>query len=182
MIDLLCSRQSSPKLQAPAPGRLTLERILQVAFTVPDHGAIKPAHFVVCQQQGLERLGRLFKDAAVSEKMAERTVDRASDMPLRAPMVIAVGCRYQDHPKVPAIEQAESVACSVYAMQLAFDSEGFASMWRTGDFAYSETVKVGLGFAKDDEIIGFLYVGTAVLEATERRAYAKYSQHVDFWE
>ena len=181
MIDFLCSRQSSPKLIAPAPSRLTLERVLQVAFTVPDHGAIKPVHFVVCQDDGLTKLGELYESAAIAESMPEKTVARAKSMPARAPMVIAVACCYQEHPKVPAIEQAQSAACSVYAMQLALEGEGFSSMWRTGDFAYSDTVKQGLGFESQHEIIGFLYVGTAAMEKGERRSYSNYTQHITHW-
>ncbi len=180
MLDALFSRHSQPKLSAPAPSQDVLDVALRAAFTVPDHGCIKPAYFTICQGDGLQKLGKIFKQAAVNEDMVERTVERADAMPLRAPMLIVAACRYQDHPKVPAIEQAESVACSVYAMQLELDAQGFSSMWRTGDFAYSASVKTALGLSVSDEIVGFLYVGTAEPNNRPRNINVDLNTHVNY--
>ena len=181
MFESLCQGQSSSKLLAPAPPRVVIEQALQAAFTVPDHGAIRPANYIVCENEGLNRLGDIFERVAISENMTQRTIERASAMPLRAPMVIIASCKYQQHAKVPAIEQAESVACSVYAMQLVFEDAGYSSMWRTGTFAHSPGVKQALDLAADDEIIGFLYIGKADSSGASRRPYADYQKHVSFW-
>lgn len=37
-------------------------------------------------------------------------------------------------------------------------------MWRTGELSYSAHVAKGLGLAKDEEIIAFLYLGTPLNE------------------
>ncbi len=43
---------------------------------------------------------------------------------------------------------------------LAAPALGYGAMWKTGAPAYDPTVKTALGLAEDDEIIGFLYIGT----------------------
>jgi nitroreductase len=54
------------------------------------------------------------------------------------------------------------------AMQQAAFAIGLGAVWRTGDFAFDANVNNALGLAADDQIVGFLYVGTpAVLAPTK---------------
>ena len=43
---------------------------------------------------------------------------------------------------------------------LAAFAQGFGAFWRTGEAAYDEVVKDALGVDSDQQIIGFIYVGT----------------------
>jgi nitroreductase len=45
-------------------------------------------------------------------------------------------------------------------MQMAAFSLGYGAVWRTGDYSYNDLVKSGLSINLDDDIIGFLYIGT----------------------
>jgi nitroreductase len=72
--------------------------------------------------------------------------------------------KYHEHEKVPRVEQIASASCSVMAMQMAAVAQGFNGMWRTGSYAQCDTVKNGFGLAEDDEIVGFLYLGTPAFE------------------
>lgn len=163
-LDLLLKRQSTIRLQSPAPSDEVLNNIKKAALRVPDHGNLKVGHFIVFQGESLEKLGVIFKKAAINENMSERTTMRAEQMPLRAPMIIAGIAKTREHPKVPKIEQINSVACSIHAMQMAAISQGFQGVWLTGEFSQSLTVKQELGLDNNDEIVGFLYLGTAVIE------------------
>jgi nitroreductase len=80
-------------------------------------------------------------------------------------MVIVAIMRYTEHPKVPRVEQIASSACSVMAMQMAALAQGFNGMWRTGSYARCETVRAGFDLNKEDEILGFLYLGTPKFKA-----------------
>ena len=44
-------------------------------------------------------------------------------------------------------------------------SLGIGAVWRTGDFAFDRNVHQQLGLAEQDQIIGFLYVGTPSVQA-----------------
>jgi nitroreductase len=79
--------------------------------------------------------------------------------PLRAPVVIAVGVEKPSNPKVVDIENVCAAAAAVENLLLAAVGEGLAAMWRTGSAAYDSEVKAFLGFAPDQHLIGFIYIG-----------------------
>jgi nitroreductase len=43
---------------------------------------------------------------------------------------------------------------------LAATALGYGAVWKTGEAAYDPIVKTALGLAAEDDIIGFLYIGT----------------------
>lgn len=169
---LLLNRISNPQLTAPAPSNTQLDFILKAAMAVPDHGAIQPWQFTVVQGDGLQRLSDIFV-ATLSENVEQAKRDKTAKMPFRAPCIIVVSTRYQQHPKVPKEEQLVAAGCATHAMQMAAFSQGLGAMWRTGDLAYNEQVKAGLSIKSDDDIVGFLYLGTPAkqLPKKQRKGY-----------
>lgn len=160
-LDLLLNRSSQPRLHAPAPDGQALENIKQAALRAPDHACLSPWKFVVCQKSGLKRLGDIFELAAISADKTEKEIERAPQLPLRAPMVIVVIAKYVKHEKVPWIEQVASASCAVHAMQMAAVAQGFGGVWRTGSYAQDPIVKQSFDLSEQDEIVGFLYLGTS---------------------
>ncbi len=167
-LELLLSRQSQPRLQAPAPCGIELENIKKAALRAPDHAGLRPWRFIVCEGNGLRKLGEILEQAAIESDMGQKDIDRAPQLPLRAPMVIVAIAKYSAHPKVPWIEQVESAACSVHAMQMAALVQGFQGVWRTGSYARNEHVKDALYLEAEDEIVGFLYLGKAACGPIKR--------------
>jgi nitroreductase len=47
---------------------------------------------------------------------------------------------------------------------LMLNAQGYASMWRTGAWAESALFKQKIGLKAEDEIAGFIYIGTAARE------------------
>ena len=139
-IDLLLNRSSQPRLQAPAPEGQALENIKQAALRAPDHACLTPWKFVVCQKEGLKRLGDVFEQAAISADKSDKDIERAPKLPLRAPMVIVAIAKFTENDKVPWVEQVASASCALHAMQMAAVAQGFAGVWRTGSFAQSSYV------------------------------------------
>ena len=74
------------------------------------------------------------------------------------------------HPKVPEIEQVAAVSAGIENLILAAHALGFGTMWKTGGAAYSPVVKRALGLDESDQILGFVYLGTAVTRAPVRSA------------
>jgi len=62
---------------------------------------------------------------------------------------------------------------------LAAFAQGLGALWRTGEPAYDDGVKSALGIDPDDQIIGFIYVGTDLGGAgpRPRRASEEFAQH-----
>lgn len=159
-LDLLLQRHSIGQLVAPAPAGELLQQILQAGVTVPDHGALHPWQFLLAEGEGRNRLGDLL--AAAAERFGEKpeVIDKARQAPLRAPLVITVVAKVVVHPKVPAMEQLLSAGCAVYAMELAANRLGFGAIWRSGPFMFDRHLHRALGLAEQDQIVGFLYLGT----------------------
>lgn len=180
-LKLLLSRRSQPRLEAPAPEGEALENIMQAALRAPDHACLTPWRFVVCTGKGRAKLGDIFEIAAINEDMDEKQIERAPQLPKRAPMVIVAIAKYTEHEKVPWIEQVASTACAVHAMQMAAVAQGFGGVWRTGSYAQNSDVKKAFDLKEQDEIVGFLYLGTSLISSMKApiRSSADYFEYWD---
>ena len=179
-LDLLLHRASQPRLQTPAPAEEELEQILQAGLRAPDHKRLTPWKFIVCTGQGLEQLGDIFEQAAIANGADQGVIDRATQLPQRAPMIIIGICKYTEKQGVPRVEQISSAACALHDVQLAAKALGYDSMWRTGNYAQDQHVKRALELNDSDEIIGFLYVGTSPTQAMPK-APKNTSDYTEFW-
>lgn len=170
-LTLLTTRYSSPRLTEPAPDAAALQLIKRAALQVPDHGHLRPWRFVIANgREALARLGDIFAEAAVEDDpaIANEMLERARQLPLRAPMVIICIAKAVEHAKVPLIEQQHSTACAIMAMQQAAFAQGYGGIWRTGHYAQLDFVRQALELGEDDEIVGFLYLGTPAADAPKR--------------
>ncbi|MER8125044.1 nitroreductase family protein, partial [Acinetobacter baumannii] len=78
----------------------------QAALRAPDHGQLRPWRFLTIEGQGREQLGELFAQALQNKgEASQAALDKARAMPLRAPLLIVVIAKLQDHFKVPKSEQ-----------------------------------------------------------------------------
>lgn len=172
-IDFLLSRQSNPNLTEPAPSDEELTQILQAAMSVPDHGALVPYQFTVVKENARQRLADIFVASIKANGGDEAKLAKAAKMPFRSPMMIIVSTKYQSHPKVPESEQLVTAGCAVHAMQMATLAMGYSGMWRTGDLAFCDIVKEELAIDINEDIVGFLYVGSQakVLPQKQRKSY-----------
>ncbi len=164
-LTLLLNRRSASRLTTPAPNNQQLEAILQAGMRAPDHGALKPWHFVVMKEDGIERFSQLLHKAAVVSQLGAEVEEKAKNAPFRAPLIITVIAKVKAHPKVPEWEQIVAAGCCVQAMQMAAVAQGYSGIWRSGSWTHDPVVRAGLGCGEHDHIVGFLYLGTPVLKA-----------------
>lgn len=164
LLNLIKTRASTPKLGLPVPMREQIDEALACAQRAPDHGRLRPWRFHVLAGEDLVRLGELFVQAARQQNpsLEDSQADRLRGMPLRAPMIVVVSCKAVTGHKVPVWEQQVAVGCAAQNLQLALHAMGFACMWRTGDMASDPFVKARFGLDEPDQIVGFLYIGTAL--------------------
>ncbi|EKT56252.1 NAD(P)H nitroreductase [Providencia sneebia] len=164
-LTLLLNRRSASRLTTPAPEGEELQNILAAGMRAPDHGALRPWHFIVMKDEGLTRFSQLLEKAAKVGKLGAEVEEKAKNAPFRAPLIITVIARTQDNPKVPEWEQIVAAGCTVQAMQMAAVAQGFSGIWRSGSWTEDPIVREGLGCGPKDHIVGFLYLGTASLKA-----------------
>jgi nitroreductase len=161
-LDVLLNRVSVPRLIDPAPDAAQREILLGAAMRSPDHGQLRPYRFITVEGQARERMGELLVQALESSgvEATQQALDKARLGPLRAPLIMVVVARLQDHFKVPRKEQLITAGCAAHGVLLAAHALGLGAVWRTGELCYSPVVAKGLGLNADEEIIAFLYLGT----------------------
>ena len=170
-LQLLLNRHSNPRLDAPAPAGEQLETIFKAGLRAPDHAGLTPWEFIVVAGEQRALLGDIFAAVTAAKGEDAETVENMRQLPFRAPMVITVVAKVKDHDKVPRLEQELSAGCALMAMQMAAQALGFNGIWRTGWFAFDRGVHTALGLSEQDQIVGFLYLGTpkvAVRKVAER--------------
>jgi len=160
-VTLLLERRSTHSLTEPAPEGEALETILRAALRVPDFLSLRPYRFILARGEGLVTLGALMEKAAIQSGKPEETIARAPKMPLRAPLVIVVAALHKPHDIVTRFEQQLTAGCAVMAMQMAAVAQGFAGVWRSGWPMFDRNLHGLLGLKEQDQIVGFLYLGTA---------------------
>ncbi len=143
-------RRSLSKVTDAAPSHDELLDLVAAAGRVADHSSLKPWRIIEIRGSGRERLGRALNKAEGRKGVSTK--------PLRAPLVLAVVVRFRKS-KVPHWEQ-EAVASGVaHMLSLALDDAGWGVFWRTGGATRSKAVAKAHGLAKNEELLGWLYVG-----------------------
>ena len=161
-LDLMLTRESALKLEAPGPSPADLDRMFASAVRAPDHGRLRPWQFVVIGQDQRSAFGELMakslrrRDPTAGEGELQREREKA----FRAPTIIVVAAKMKQGTKIQDIEQVASAAAAAQTIMLAAPALGYGAVWKTGAPAYDPFVKAALGLEVSDNIVGFLYVGT----------------------
>jgi nitroreductase len=163
-LELMMSRESAMKLEEPGPSAEDLDRIFASAVRAPDHGRLRPWQFVVIPEDRRAAFGTLMADCLKrrNPEVSDGELQRERDKAFRSPVIVAVAAKVQRGHKIPEIEQIASAAAAAQTIMLAAPALGYGAVWKTGAPAYDATVKTALGLSPDDDIIGFLYLGTRV--------------------
>ncbi len=163
-LDLMLSRESALRLEAPGPSSEDLDKIFASAVRAPDHGRLRPWHFVVINEAQRSGFGELLADSLRRREpeASEGALQREREKAFRSPVIVVVAAKVRRGDKIPEIEQIASAAAAAQTIMLAAPALGFGAVWKTGNPAYDPAVKMALGLAAEDDIIGFLYLGTRV--------------------
>ena len=173
-IELLLNRRSvvAKSITEPGPSDAELETILLTGLRVPDHGRCSPWRIQIIDKEGQRALGD------VCATVFKRDNPDASDDDIefernrlqRAPTLLAV-TRYPNYEraaKVPLMEQELSGGALCQNILNGAHAVGYSAQWLTEWPAYASEIKVALGHDPKIDIIGLIYIGTAVEPPTER--------------
>jgi nitroreductase len=155
------TRHSQGKVKQDSLTRETIGKLLDAGVQAPNHYKVRPWRFVVLTGEARNRLGTVMA-ASQKDRHPEFTAevfDKTRSLPLRAPVVIAVGADKPAEEKVLEIENISAVSAACMNILLAAQALGLGAIWRTGEWARDAKVKEFLGFEPDQHIIGFIYVG-----------------------
>ncbi len=171
-IDFLYQRWSVPSrlLGEPGPDQTTVLRMLDIALRVPDHGRLRPWRFVRISGEARHRLGEYLAEVYLHEHpdAEARVLDKERNRFAYAPLVIAVvGCIQNGH-RIPEVEQRASAAALCFQLLLAAKACGYCAQWLTSWAAYHPQILARLGLTPNEEIVGFIHIGTAQGELPDR--------------
>lgn len=161
VFEAIAKRRSHKLLVEPAPSDTELRRILEAAAMAPDHQTLRPWRFVVIAGEAKNEL---------STRAVEQLKTKAPDTPAgklekemrklgRAPIVIAIAATHVET-KLPFRELVSATDAAVQNLLLAATALGYGTIWRSGVAVDDPWLKRELGFQADDQVVGFIYIGT----------------------
>lgn len=161
VFEAIQNRHSQGSVKPDPVPRETIEKLLASAVQAPNHYKVRPWRFVVLTGEGRNRLGEVMAASQQSRhpEYPSEAFDKCRSLPLRAPVVIAVGVDKPTEAKVLEIENVAAAAAAIQNLLLAAYAMGLGAKWRTSEWARDPLVKEFLGFGHDQHIIGFIYIG-----------------------
>ena len=106
LIEWIKSRRTIGNLQEHAPTHEQIRAANGCAATAPDHKKLRPWRFIVTEGEARKQLGQALLAAAIAqaekegEELSEETRYKTANLPLRAPMIVTVVTKIQEHKRV----------------------------------------------------------------------------------
>lgn len=140
-----------------------IEDLLSAAKWAPTHGMVQPWRFKVFMEEGLNKLGEfqsnLYKEKCPSDKFKESSYNKMINRAAKSSAVIAICMKRDEKERFPVVEEHASVACAVQNMLLVGTAYGIGCYWGSGGVTYYPEMKAFLDLGKEDEVMGFMYIG-----------------------
>jgi nitroreductase len=161
IFEAINTRYSVKKLKADSLPRDVIEKLLDAGNRAPNHYKVRPWRFFVLTENARNKLGDVMAASQHDRQpdMPLEGLDKTRALPLRAPVVIAVGVDKPVEPKVLELENYAAASAACQNILLAAHALGLGAIWRTGDWSRDAKVKEFFGLTADQHVAGFIYVG-----------------------
>lgn len=161
LFEAIHGRQTIGKMKSDPIPRDVIEKLLSAGAQAPNHHKVRPWRFVVVTGNGRNRLGDVMAASFADRNpgLSEEALSKPRSTPLTAPLIIAVAADKPSEPKIVEIENISAASAACQNILLAAHALGLGAKWKTGDWAKDAKVKEFLGFASDQHIVGFIYIG-----------------------
>jgi nitroreductase len=183
--ELLGRRTSTPArlLGGAAPDSDSIERIVQLALRVPDHGKLTPWRILLLRGRPREAFAEwlLARRGAEQPAPSPAQLDNERHKLTSAPAILVVISRILDTRRIPEQEQLLSGGCVCFSLLLAAEAEGLGAQWLTGWPAYDPAVAQRLGLVEGERILGFIHLGQR-REVPPDRVRPELSEHFGEWQ
>lgn len=159
----LVAPRRQPARDGTAPSAEDLDRMLQAATTVPDHGGLRPWRFAVVSGAGRQR----FADALAAGLAEQRGPDQPESVVAKmrgkafaAPCAVVLVASTDPTSNVPTWEQVASASCTGYAIVLAATALGYGAIWKSASVLDTGPVRALFGLEANEQLLGWVNVGT----------------------
>lgn len=175
IVDFLRTRRSviAAKLGEPGPDAAALDTIIEIGLRVPDHSRCGPWRIQILHKDGQAKLGD-FVAAQFAKDNPNASPDQVEywrNRPQSAPVLLVVTCHPNQEKlvKIPLWEQVLSGGALCQNLLNGAHALGFAAQWLTEWPAYHGEVRKFLGHDAETEVYGFMFIGSALEQPSERR-------------
>jgi nitroreductase len=181
VLEALFNRRSAPAptLGLPGPSPEEMDLLIRIGLRVPDHGKIGPWRVVRFTPQAKAKAVEKLK--ALAESRGDRK-DAGALIKMSTPpqMLMVVSAPLQPH-KIPLWEQQLSAAAVCQNLLIAAGAMGYGANWITDWYAYDAGARAILGVKEDENVAGFVYLGTPTEPPLERER-PDYDARISWWE
>ena len=170
-LSLLETRRSGKprEMVAPGPSDAELQRILNIAMRVPDHGKLSPWRFVIVGKEQRDQLAVLLHRALQAEDECAGPAHHEKEDQFAQQgeaLIVLLSSPVREH-KIPLWEQELSAGAAAMNLLTAAHAMGYVGGWITGWRAYSPIVNAAFA-APGERIAGFIFLGSPGRELEER--------------
>jgi len=154
-------------LVGPGPDRQEIDRLVEIALRVPDHGRLSPWRLILIAGDAKDKwVARLMELADAREDAAKVRVStrKLSSAPL---VVVVVSAATPGH-KVPEWEQWLSAGAVCMNVLNGAHAMGYGGNWLTGWHAYDGQATALLDLADGEKVAGVILIGSIAEEAAPR--------------
>lgn len=157
---------SALSLRAPGPSDGELADLLNLAARVPDHGKLAPWRFIVLRGEDKAAFAARLETVAAGQADAPKLVAKLGKLKA-PPLGVAVVSRTVEG-DIPAWEQLLSAGAVCTTLLYAATAMGYGANWITDWYAYDPQARAALGLAGDEQVAGFVFIGTPAEPPQER--------------
>ena len=147
VIDNILSRNSISKLGKPHPTSEEMELVYKSALRAPDHAWLRPSQFIEISGKGLDKLSEIF------EKYAKENIENVNPEKMEK----YKNAPYREIGRAHVWAAAQNILLSLHALN-------YGAIWRTGIFALNDKIHEYFNLNKNQQILGYLYVGKPTME------------------
>ncbi|MBC7878636.1 MAG: nitroreductase [Anaerolineales bacterium] len=169
ILEAIKARYSNNKVKVDEVPRDVIEKLLDAGNQAPNHYTVRPWRFIVLTGNARNKLGDVMAASFADRNpdLPPEGLDKTRALPLRAPVLIAVGVDTPSDSRVREDENRSAASAACQNILLAAHALGLGAQWRTGDWARDAKVKKFLGLEEDQHIEAFIYIGYPMETTTE---------------
>jgi len=179
-LELLFHRRSSPapNLGLPAPTEAEMDLLIKIGFRVPDHGKLGPWRILRFTRQSKDTLVEALTRMA-EDRGDKKAVGALMKLAIPPEALLVISSPVKPYRK-PLWEQQLSGAAVCQNLLIAAGALGYGATWITDWYSYDAQSRELLGIGEDEEIAGWIFLGTATEVPLERER-PDYASRVTFW-
>jgi nitroreductase len=165
VVNLIKERRTNLRIDPDRPVEVALiAELCEAAVWAPNHRLTEPWRFATLTGAARNALGEVAAAGLLATgRTDEARLARARSKFVRAPVVLAVGCRPEPE-SVRYAEDRDAVAAGIQNLLLAATAAGLASYWATGIAARQPATAELCGFEAGTEIVALIYLGWPIGE------------------